>query len=106
MTERVSADRCVYAPPPTDAPRASATTPSDLTDKVTEGTQYVVERLLKHRVVEDGTTEFLIKWDDYDEPTWTARTHVPEELVSRYAKRLTTRTGRDLTSEVNAVVHS
>ena len=106
VTERVSADRRVYAPTPTDAPRASETTPSDLADKVTEGTQYAVERLLKHRWVEDGTAEFLIKWADYDQPTWTARTHVPEELVSRYAKRLRTRTGRDLTSEVNAVVHS
>ena len=106
MTERVSADRCVYAPPLRDAPRASAPTPSDLADKVTEGTKYSVERLLKHRVLEDGTTEFLIKWADYDHPTWTARTHVPEELVSRYARRLKTRTGRDLISEMNAVAHS
>ena len=105
VTERVSADRCVYAPPPTDAPRASATTSRDLANKVTEGTQFPVERLLKHCVVEDGTTEFFIKWADYDQPTWTARTHVPEELVSPYAKRLRTRTGRDLTSKVNAFVH-
>ncbi|CDF40838.1 unnamed protein product [Chondrus crispus] len=97
VTERVSADRCVYAPPPIDAPRASTTTPRDLADKVTAGTQYAVERLLRHRVMEDGTTEFLIKWADYDAPTWTARTHVPEELVSRYAQRLRRRTGRDLT---------
>ena len=106
VTQRVSADHCVYAPPPANAPRASTTTPVDLSDKVTEGTQYSVKRLLKHRVVEDGTTEFLVKWADYDAPTWTARTHVPQELVSRYAKRLRTRTGRELTSEVNAVVHS
>ena len=106
VMERVSADRCVYAPPLTDAPRASATTTSDLADKVTEGTQYAVERLLKHGVEEDGTTEFLIKWADHNQPTSTARTHVPKQLVSRYAKRLRTRTSRELTSEVNAVVHS
>ena len=61
VTERVSADRCVYAPPPTDTPRASMTTPGDLADKGTEGTQYAVERLLRHRAMEGGTTEFLIK---------------------------------------------
>ena len=104
VTERVSADRCVYAPPPRDAPRTSTTTPADLADKVTEGTQYAVERLLRNRAMEDGTSEFLIKWADYDQPTWTARTHVPEELVSRYAKRLRTRTGRELLSELNADV--
>ena len=106
VTERVSADRCVYTPPPRDARRTSTTTPADLADKVTEGTQYAVERLLRHRTMEDGTTEFLIKWADYDTPTPTARTHVPEELVSRYAQRLWRRTGRDLTQTVNADVHA
>ena len=105
-TERVSADRCVYAPPPMDAPRASTTTPGDLVDKVTEGTQYAVERLLRHHTMEDGTTEFLIKWADYDTPTWTGRTYVPEELVSRYEQRLRRRTGKDLNSDVNADVQS
>ena len=37
-TGRVSADRCLYGPPPTDAPPTSTTTPGDLADKVTEGT--------------------------------------------------------------------
>ena len=106
ITERVSADHCVYAPPPMDAPRVSTTTPRDLADKVREGTQYAVEKLLKHLEMEDGTAEFLIKWADYDQPTWTARTHIPEELVSRYALRLRGRTGRDLNPEVNADVHS
>ena len=106
VTERVSADRCVYAPPPIDAPRASTTKPRDLANKVTAGTQYAVEWLQKHRVMEDGTTEFLIKWADYDTATWTARTHVPEALVSRYAQRLRRRTGRDLTLNVNADVHA
>ena len=106
VTERVSADRCVYAPPPIDAPRASTTTPGDLADKGTAGTQYAVERLLKHRSMEDRTTEFLIRWADYDTPTLTARNHVPEALVSRYAQRLRRRTGRDLTLNVNADIHT
>ena len=106
VTERLSADRCVYAPPPTDAPRTSTTTLAHLADKVTESTQYAVERLLRHQTMEDGNSEFLIKWADYDQPTWTARTHIPEELASRYAKRLRTRTGRELLSELNADVQS
>ena len=106
VTERVSTDRCVYAPPPIDAQRASTTTPGDLDDKVTSGMQYAVERPLKHRSMEDGTTEFLIKWADYDTPIWTARTHVPEELVSRYAQRFRRRTSRDLTLNVNADAHA
>ena len=44
-----------------DALRVGTTTPRDLADKVREGTQYVVEKLRKHRKMEDGTTEFLIK---------------------------------------------
>ena len=55
--------------------------------------------------MEDGNIEFLIKWADYDGPTWTPRAQVPEELVSRYDQRLQTRTGRNLTPEVNADVH-
>ena len=92
----------MYVPPPRDAPRTSTSTPADLADKVTEGTQYAVERLLRHQTMEDGTTESPIKLADYDQPTWKARTHVPEELVSRYAKRLRKHTGRELLSELNA----
>ena len=106
VTERVSADRCVYAPPPTDALRASTTNPGDVADKVTEGTQYAVERLLWKRTIEDGNKEFLIKWADYDTPTWTARTHITEESVSRYAQRLRRRTGMYLSSDLNADVRS
>ena len=99
--ERVSADRCVYAPPPVDAPRTSTTTLGDPADKFTAGTPYEVDQLQDHRVVENGTAEFKVKWD-YEELTWTARIHIPEELVSRYASRLRARTGRDLTTELNA----
>ena len=106
ITERVAADRCVYAPHPIEAPSASTITPGDLADKLTEGTKYVVERLLRHRTMEDGTTAFLIKWADYDTPSWTAQTHVPEELVSRYTQRLWRCTGRDLNSDMNADVQS
>ena len=106
VAERVSADRCVYASLSTDAPRASITTPADLADKAREGTPHAFERLLKHRAMEDETIDFLIKWVDYDTPTWTARTHVLEELVSRYAQRLRRRTGMDLNSDLNADVHA
>ena len=104
VTERVSADRCVYAPPPVDAPQTSTTALGDLADKVTAGTQYAMDRLLDHGIVETGSAEFKVKWADYKEPTWNARTHIPEELVSRYARRLRVRTGRDLTTELNADV--
>ena len=69
VTEPVSADRCVYAPPPANEQRASTTTPGDVSDKITEGTQHSVERLLKHRVMEDGTTQLPLKWVDYDTHT-------------------------------------
>ena len=104
VTERVSADRCVYAPPPVDAPRTSTTAASDLADKVTAGTPYAVDRLLDHRVMENGSAEFKVKWADFEELTWTARTHIHEEIVSRYASRLRARTGKDLTTELNADV--
>ena len=68
--------------------------------------QYAVERQLRHRAMGGGTTEFLIKWAEYNTPTWTARTHVPEELVSRYARRLQRRTGKELTADVNSEVQS
>lgn len=78
VTERASTDCYVYAPPPTDALRMSTTNPLELADKVTEGTRYAVKRLLKHRVIDDGTTEFLINWADYNQKTWTACAHVTE----------------------------
>ena len=106
VTERVSADLCVYASPPIDATRASTVTPRDLADKVIAGTKYAVERLLKHRRMEAGTTEFPIKWENYDTPTWTARTRVPEELMPRYAQRLRRCTGRDVTLNVNADINA
>ena len=80
------------------------TAPCDLAHKVTAGTPYAVDRLLDHRVMENSIVEFKVKWADYEEPTWTARTHIPEEFVSRYASRLRARTGRDLTTELNADV--
>ena len=55
---------------------------------MTEGPEYTVERILNHRVApEQDQLEFLIKWAGYEEPTWTRRSHVPEELVSRYSRR-------------------
>ena len=68
--------------------------------------QYAVERLLRHRSKQDGTTEFLIKWVDYDTPIWTARTHVPEALGVTRHQLLRSRTGMDLNSNVNADVHA
>ena len=65
-------------------------------DKVTEGPEYTVERILQHRVAAgEDELEFQIKWADYADPTWTKRTHVSEEMVSRFFKRL--RKGKDPT---------
>ena len=83
LVERVSADRVVYSPPPANAPPAAATH-SDLATKVRTGPTYVVERLSKHRTLDDGTLEFLVHWANYAKATWEPRTHVPEELISRY----------------------
>lgn len=69
ITGRFSADRCVYEPPLLDAPRARTDYTWDLAEKVTKSMQCAVERLLNHRIMEDGTTEFRIKWAEYDELT-------------------------------------
>ena len=64
--ERINADHIMYAPPPENAPAPEAFAPiSNDIDKIIEGTTYVVDRLLGHRVTPDGTPEFHVKWYDY-----------------------------------------
>ena len=87
IVERVSADRCVFAPRPSNA-RQSLTTTADATTKVTNGPQFVVDKLLDHGENDDGTLSFNVKWVGFRETTWEPRTHIPEELVSRYFERL------------------
>ena len=86
VTERVNRDRVTRAPRPADAvPHPAA--PGG-TEKVTEGPEYTVGRIVNHRVApEQDQLDFLIKWADYEEPTWTRTSHVPEELVSRYFRK-------------------
>lgn len=53
----------------------------------------MVARILRHSVAAgEDQLKFQIKWPD---PTWTTRTHVPEEVVSHYFRRL--REGKDPT---------
>ena len=93
VTECVSADRCVFSPPPIRArtnaaepatgpttensnaeahPRALNEVPlastADFAQKVHEGPTYTVDRLLDHRT-RDGNAEFLVKWTGYADPT-------------------------------------
>ena len=86
--ERVNSDRVSYAPPPDNVPPPEpfAATPDDV-DKNREGPTYVVDRIVAHRVADDGSLEFDVKWVDYRERTWEPRRNVPEELVSRYFAR-------------------
>ena len=87
LVERVSANRVVYAPPPANVPK-SLTSPADLTEKVTEGPKYTVERLLEHERSPNGQYRFRVKWADYETPTWEERKYIPEEVVSRYFSEL------------------
>ena len=64
VTERVFAERCVYDPRRKDAPLESTSSLGDFADKVIADAQYGFDRLLNHRAIEDGTTEFLFKWVD------------------------------------------
>ena len=85
-TEVINSDRVTKAPRPHNAP-AFVSEPGQL-NKVTDGPEYTVQKILKHRVAAgDDQLEFFIKWDDYEDPSWTKRDHVPEELISRYFKR-------------------
>ena len=95
--ERVSADRVVYAPRPERtlpdiAPHDANV--NDIRSKVRDGPTYTVDKILAHERDDDGTLRFHIKWTGYDDPTWEPRTHVPEELVSRYFRRLRRRNAR------------
>ena len=95
-TERVSYDRVTRALRPANAP-IMVPAPGEL-EKVTEGPEYTVQRILQPRVAAgEDQLEFQIKWADYADPTWTKRKHIPEELISIYFKRL--RKGRNLPKE-------
>ena len=92
-TEVINSDRVTKAPCPHNAP-AFVPEPGQL-NKVTEGPEYTVQKILKHRVAAgDDQLEFYIKWADYEGPSWTKRDHVPEELISRYFKRRHRRSAR------------
>ena len=93
ITERVNRDRVTRAPRPASA--VSHPVAPGGTENVTEGPDDTVERILNHHVGhEQEELEFLIKWADYEEPTWTGRSHVPEELVSRYFRKRNRRANR------------
>ena len=86
VVERVNSDRVTYAPPPENAPpilRFEAST-TDILEKNIDGQTYLVDKLLEHRIHDDGNMHFLVKWIDYPEPSWQPRSDIPEELISRY----------------------
>jgi len=87
--ERINSDRVTYAPPPENGPPPEpfAATPAHLAEKNVEGPTFVVDRIVAHRVADDGTLELDVKWYGYTERTWEPRRNVPEELVSRYFAR-------------------
>ena len=89
VVERVNSDRVAYAPTPANAPPPEPcdATEADL-DKNRDGPAYVVDDLLNHRVNDDGTLDFLVKWVGYRNPTWEPRRNVSEESVSRYFARV------------------
>ena len=85
-TEVINSDRVTKAPRPHNAP-AFVPEPGQLS-KVTDGPEYTVQKILKHRVAaEDDQFEFFIKWADYEDPCWTKRDHVPEELIIYFRRR-------------------
>ena len=84
LVENVSADRVVYAPPPPNVKTPTPATSHDITNKVHSGPTYVVDSLLDHKRHENDELRFLVKWSGYDETTWEPRSHIPEELISRY----------------------
>ena len=92
-TEVINSDRVTKAPRPHNAP-AFVPEPGQL-NKVTDGPEYTVQKILKHRVAAgDDQFEFLIKWADYEDPSRTKRDLVPEELISRYFRRRQRRSAR------------
>ena len=92
--ERVSADRCAFVPPPFDTPPRSRMNPiadgfpqsteADLSQNLHGDPTDTVDRIINYRMMQNGNLEFLVKWTGYYEPSWTQRTHIPEELASRY----------------------
>ena len=87
--ERVNSDRITYAPPPPEVPPPEPleATPEDFAEKSTEGRTYIFDRIKDHRILDDGKTEFLIKWHAYKQPTWQPRRDIPEEAISQYLSR-------------------
>ena len=87
--ERVNSDRITYAPPPPEVPPREPleATPEDLAEKSTEGRAYLFDRIKDHRILDDGKTEFLIKWPGYKQPTWQPRRDISGEAISQYLSR-------------------
>ena len=91
--EVINSDRVTKAPRPHNAP-AFVPEPGQL-NKVTDGPEYTVQKILKHPVAAEGDQfEFFIKWAGYEDPSWSKRDQVPEELISRYFRRRHRRSAR------------
>ena len=85
-TEVINSDQTKRPPRPQNAP-AFAPEPGQL-NKMNDGPEYSVQKIIKHRVQEpDDQFDFLLKWAEYEDPSWAKRDHVPVELISRYFKR-------------------
>ena len=92
-TEVISSDQVTKAPRPHSSP-AFAPKPGQF-NKVTDGPEYTVRKILKHRVAaEYDQFDFPITWADHEEPSWTKRNQVPEELIGRYFRRRHRRSAR------------
>lgn len=101
VIEQFSADRVAYAPS-LSQPIPPLATSTDLAAKTPTGRTYKVEKLLNQQLNNEDSTEFLDKWFAYRTPAWEPRSHIPDELVSRYLTRARQRPGRRLTSFLGA----
>ena len=48
---------------------------------------YYVEDILRIRK-RGGRTEYEIKWEGYDDPTWEPERHIPSHLIEEFSSKI------------------
>jgi hypothetical protein len=88
---RVAGDRIRPAPVPRDLPGEVSLVPppANPTSSAPDTVEYVIDRIFSHARAEDGEPIARVRWAGYDsvEYTWDLTKHLPEEVLTKYARR-------------------
>jgi hypothetical protein len=87
----VSSDRVTKAPAPTDlsTPLTPYTRPNQCNETGGDLEEFIVQRIISHEDLNDGTRVARVRWHGYDDSAdiWETVSEIPMSFMRRYARR-------------------